>query len=136
ASSSSLTRDVSGRLDTERMSMPRLSFVCVVHREQGHLVRLAASILDQPDADVELVAIDDASSDHAPGLLDDLAQSDPRVRVRHLEGRVGLAQGRNFGLELADGDYVWFVRSTGYLLSGSIAAVAERLEASTSGRPP
>jgi CDP-glycerol glycerophosphotransferase len=109
--------------------MPKLSFVCVVHREQGHLVRLAASILDQANADVELIAIDDASPDHAPALLDELAQRDPRVRVRHLESRVGLAEGRNLGLALAAGEYVWFVRSTGYLLPGSIAAVTERLEA-------
>jgi len=84
--------------------MPTLSFVCVVHREQGHLVRLAASILDHADASIELVAIDDASPDHAPALLDDLAQRDPRVRVRHLEHRAGLAAGRNLGLDLAEGD--------------------------------
>jgi CDP-glycerol glycerophosphotransferase len=108
--------------------MPRLSFVCVVHREQGHLVRLAESILDQEEVDVELVAIDDASPDHAPALLDELAQRDPRVRVRHLNGRVGLGEGRNLALDLVAGDYVWFVESTDLLPAGSIAAVAQRLE--------
>ena len=107
--------------------MPRLSFVCVVHREQGHLVRLAESILDQEEVDVELVAIDDASPDHAPALLDELAQRDPRVRVRHLNSRVGLGEGRNLALDLVAGDYVWFVQSTGLLPAGSIAAVAQRL---------
>lgn len=107
--------------------MPRLSFVCVVHREQGHLVRLAESILDQEEVDVELVAIDDASPDHAPALLDELAQRDPRVRVRHLNSRVGLGEGRNLALDLVAGDYVWFVRSTGLLPAGSIAAVAQRV---------
>src|SRR5207302_6247082 len=122
ASSSSLTRDVSGRLDTEPPPMPRLSFVVVVHREQGHLSRLVSSILDQPATDVEIVAIDDASPDHGPALLDDLARHDPRVRVRHLAERVGLAQGRNLAMDLVEGDYVWFVRATDWLPPGSIAA--------------
>lgn len=108
--------------------MPRLSFVVVAHREQGHLVRLAASILDQGSADVELVAIDDASPDHGPALLDELARRDERVRVRHLNARVGLAEGRNLALGLVEGDYVWFVRATDIVPPGSIAAVLRTLE--------
>jgi CDP-glycerol glycerophosphotransferase len=108
--------------------MPKLSFVCVVHREQGHFVRLAASILDQGHPDVELVAIDDASPDHAPELLDDLARRDQRVRVRHLDRRTGLAAGRNLALDLIDGDYVWFVHSTDLVPPDSIAEVTRRLD--------
>jgi CDP-glycerol glycerophosphotransferase len=123
-----LTCDVSGRLDTEQQPVPRLSFVVVAHREQGHLERLAASILDQGSPDVELVAIDDASRDHGPALLDELARRDERVRVRHLRARVGLAKGRNLALELVAGDYVWFVRATDIVPPGSISAVLRALE--------
>jgi CDP-glycerol glycerophosphotransferase len=97
----------------------------VVHREQGWLPELAASVLDQPFADFELVAIDDASPDHAPELLDQLAERDSRVRVKHLAERAGLGEARNAGLELAEGEYVWFVNSTDLVRSLSVPADAD-----------
>jgi CDP-glycerol glycerophosphotransferase len=110
--------------------MPLLSLVLVVHREQAYLEELARSALDQAGEDVELVAIDDASPDHAPAILDALAADDPRVRVRHLPERAGLPVARDAGLELAEGEYVWFVESTDLIAPGAPAAVAERLRES------
>ncbi|HEY1594875.1 MAG TPA: bifunctional glycosyltransferase family 2 protein/CDP-glycerol:glycerophosphate glycerophosphotransferase, partial [Thermoleophilaceae bacterium] len=94
------------------MSTPAISLVLVVHREQGWLPELAASLLGQPLGEFELVAIDDASPDHAPELLDELAERDPRVRVKHLSERVGRGEARNAGLDMAEGEYVWFVETT------------------------
>jgi CDP-glycerol glycerophosphotransferase len=110
---------------------PRLSVVLVVHREQAYIEECTASVLDQGFEDVELVAIDDASPDHGPALLDELAGRDPRVRVRHLPERAGLGAARNLGLEMAGGDYVWFARTTDRLPSGALAAVADRLAATS-----
>ena len=108
--------------------MPRLSLAVVVHREQGYLETLMASILDQAPPDVEVVAIDDASPDHAPALLDALAGADPRVRVRHLPSRVGPGEGRNLALDMANGDYVWFVRTTDLVAPGALSAALDRLD--------
>jgi CDP-glycerol glycerophosphotransferase len=108
--------------------MPKLTFVLAVYREQAYLRECAASILDQDGADVELIAIDDASPDHAPELLDELAERDPRVQVRHLESRAGAGEARNLGLEAASGDYVWFLNTTDRLPAGALAPVAKRLD--------
>jgi CDP-glycerol glycerophosphotransferase len=94
------------------VSTPVLSLILVVHREQGWLPELAGSVLGQELADLELIAVDDASPDHAPELLDKLAERDPRVRVKHLPERVGRGSARNIGLDLASGEYVWFVETT------------------------
>jgi CDP-glycerol glycerophosphotransferase len=93
------------------VSTPVLSLIVVVHREQGWLPELAESVLGQPFADLELIAVDDASPDHAPEFLDELAGRDSRVRVKHLSERVGRGEGRNIGLELASGEFVWFVET-------------------------
>jgi CDP-glycerol glycerophosphotransferase len=45
-------------------------------------------------------------------MLDELAERDPRVRVRHLDTRMGPGGARNLGLEMAEGSYVWFVNTT------------------------
>src|SRR4051794_29092895 len=106
---------------------PLLTFVLAVHREQAYVRECAASILDQPFTDLELIAIDDASPDHVPELLDELAERDARVRVRHLPARAGLGEARNLALAEASGDYVWFVDATDRLPPGSRAAVVDRL---------
>jgi CDP-glycerol glycerophosphotransferase len=111
--------------------MPTISFVLAVHSEQAYLRACAASVLEQRFGDVELIAIDDASPDHAPALLDELAAADPRVTVRHVERRLGRGGARDLGLELARGDYVWFVETTDTVAPGALAAVAERLAAET-----
>ena len=105
--------------------MPLLSFVVVAHREQAYLEGCAEALLAAPD--VELVAVDDASPDHGPELLDALAARDERVRVLHLRERSGLGPGRDAGLAHATGDFVWFVHAPDRPAPGAVAAVAERL---------
>jgi CDP-glycerol glycerophosphotransferase len=107
--------------------MSMLSFVLAVHGEQAFIEECAASILGQGVDDLELVVIDDASPDHGPALLDQLAERDPRVTVEHLEKRVGFGAARNLGLERASGDYVWFVNTTDRLPAGAIPRVADVL---------
>jgi CDP-glycerol glycerophosphotransferase len=109
--------------------MPLLSFVLVVHGEQGYLEECVSSILGQPEADLELIAIDDASPDHGPALLDQLAERDERMTVTHLDERHGPAA-RNLGLERAAGDYVWFVETTDRLPHGALAGAVEELRRS------
>jgi CDP-glycerol glycerophosphotransferase len=112
-----------------RRSTPKLTFVLVVHGEQAYLEECTASLLGQDFDGVELVAVDDASPDHAPELLDELAARDPRVRVLHLQDRVGLGEARNLALAEAAGDYVWFVHTTDVLRRGALPAIARRLRA-------
>jgi CDP-glycerol glycerophosphotransferase len=107
--------------------MPTVSCVLVVHSEQAYVRPCVESILGQDLADVELVAIDDAATGHAPAVLDALAAADPRVTVHHAERRLGRGGARDLGLELARGDYVWLVEATDTVAPGALAAVAETL---------
>src|SRR4051812_8308078 len=111
---------------------PALSVVLAVHGEQAYLRECAASVLEAGVDEVELVAVDDASRDHAPELLDELAERDPRVRVHHLADRAGPGTARNLGLELAAGEYVWFANTTDRVVHGAVAATTRRLR---SGAP-
>jgi CDP-glycerol glycerophosphotransferase len=108
--------------------MPVLSIVLVVHGEQAFIEECAASVLGQEgSADVELIAIDDASPDHGPDVLDRLAERDSRIRVEHLAERVGPAEARARGVAEASGEYVWFVNTTDRLPDGALAAVLAKL---------
>jgi CDP-glycerol glycerophosphotransferase len=107
--------------------MPLLSLIVPVHAVQGYLRECLDSILTQSHADLEIVAIDDASPDHCGAILDEFAARDTRVRVVHVHDNVGLGPARNIGLDLAKGEYVWFVDSDDWLADGALRAIATKL---------
>jgi CDP-glycerol glycerophosphotransferase len=107
--------------------MPFLSVIVPVHAVQGFVRECLDSILDSSFADLELIAVDDDSPDHCPSILDEYAARDPRVRVLHLESAVGPGPARNLGLEMATGEYVWFVDGDDILAEGALPAVVRKL---------
>lgn len=107
--------------------MPFLSIIVPVYAVQGYVRECVDSILSQTFTDVEVIAVDDRSPDHCPEILDELAERDPRVRVVHLDTNVGLGLARNVGLDLASGEYVWFVDSDDWLPAGALHAIATKL---------
>jgi CDP-glycerol glycerophosphotransferase len=109
--------------------MSLLSFVIPVHGVQGYLRQCLDSILAQSFTDLEVVAVDDASTDHCGRILDSYAARDPRIRVLHLPSNVGLGEARNIGLAEATGDYVWFVDSDDWIAAGCLRPIAARLTA-------
>jgi CDP-glycerol glycerophosphotransferase len=105
----------------------RLSVVVPVYNAERYLARCLDSILTNPQADMEVIAVDDASPDDSAKLLDEYAAADPRLTVVHLDANRGLGGARNAGLDRATGEYVWFVDADDWLPDGTISAVLERL---------
>jgi glycosyltransferase involved in cell wall biosynthesis len=78
------------------------------HNRAGEVGRAASSVLAQNVGNLELVIVDDSSSDETPDVLDRLASQDGRVRVVRTEETVGPCVARNRGLEVAQGELVAF----------------------------
>jgi CDP-glycerol glycerophosphotransferase len=110
------------------MTTPRLSVALVVYREQAYLRECVSAILEQSFQDVEFVAVDNASPDHGPEILDELAAKDPRLVVHRLGRSVSLGEARGVALERVSGDYLWFVETTDLLPADALGAVADRLD--------
>jgi succinoglycan biosynthesis protein ExoO len=67
------------------------------------------SVLAQTHADLELIIVDDASTDGSNEVISGLAEGDPRIRVIVLNRNVGLASARNHGIDAAAGDWITFL---------------------------
>jgi CDP-glycerol glycerophosphotransferase len=104
-----------------------LSIIVPVYKVQGYLRQCLESLLDPEVPDLEVIAVDDCSPDSCGAILDEFAERDRRVRVEHLSENVGLGEARNVGLDLATGDYVWFVDSDDHATEGAVRAICERL---------
>lgn len=88
---------------------PRISIIVPVHNAALTISRCLNSILGQKVKDIEVLCIDDASKDASLRILRDVAASDARVRVFENAENMGVAYTRNRGIDLARGDYVFFV---------------------------
>ncbi len=88
---------------------------------------ILGGLTDAAAANVEVVAVDDASPDRCGELLHAYATRRPAMRTVTLPNNVGLGLARNAGLKASTGRYVWFVDSDDWLPPGSVPAVLERL---------
>ena len=90
--------------------MPALSVIVPVYNAEAYLKTCIESILNQSWKDLELLLIDDGSTDSSPQICDQFARYDQRVHVIR-QTNAGAAAARNHGLDLASGSYITFVDS-------------------------
>ena len=105
----------------------RVSVVLPVHNTREYLPDALAS-LDRQALDassLQVVAVDDGSTDGSGELLDDWARSHPHAVVMHQENSGWPGQPRNRGLQAATGAYVFFMDSDDYLGDGALRRMAD-----------
>lgn len=95
--------------------MPHITILTAVYNAADTLPRCLDSLLGQTLADIEVICIDDASTDASPAILDGYARRDTRVRVIHLATNGGQARARNAGLAQARGEYIGMVDADDWL---------------------
>ncbi len=91
-----------------------LSVIVPVYNVERYLDRCVESILNQTYQDLELILVDDGSTDASPALCNAWASRDSRVRVIHQQN-AGPSVARNSGLAAAQGEWITFVDSDDYL---------------------
>lgn len=93
---------------------PTVSIIVPVYRAAETLGRCVDSILHQEFKDLELLLVDDGSTDGSAALCDAYARQDDRVRVFHQQNQ-GVSAARNLGLQYAQGEYLQFADSDDWL---------------------
>ena len=102
---------------TDRKS--KVSIIVPVYNVENYLKRCVDSLTRQSLAGIEILLIDDGSTDRSGELCDELAGTDLRISVYHKENE-GQGIARNLGLQKATGTYVAFLDSDDYLPDASV----------------
>ena len=89
---------------------PKVSVIIPVYNVEKYLNRCMQSILNQTLKEIEIILVDDGSTDNSPVLCDEYARNENRVKVIHKENE-GLGFARNSGMEVAIGEFVAFCDS-------------------------
>lgn len=94
---------------------PVISVIIPVYNAGRYLRRSLDSVLRQTLRDIEIVCVDDGSTDDSLAILAEYAGRDSRVRVESLCENGGVGQARNRGIELAWGEYIYFLDSDDWI---------------------
>ena len=102
--------------------MPKISFIIPIYNVAPYLAKCLESVLTQTISDIEVICINDGSTDDSAIILQNYAQKDNRIKIINQKNQ-GISAARNAGLKVVQSDYVMFVDSDDYIVSD----MAERL---------
>lgn len=98
----------------------KVSVIVPVYNAKDTLKRCLESIINQTYSNLEIILVDDGSSDGSGKLCDEYANKDNRIVVKHTKN-CGVSAARNTGFNLSTGEFICFVDSDDYLQIGLIS---------------
>lgn len=109
--------------------MPQISILVAVYNTAPYLPQCLDSLCGQTLRDIQIICIDDCSTDQSPQILADYAQRDARITLLRTPHNSGQAAARNLGLQIATGEFTTFVDSDDWLapdaLEQALGALAQ-----------
>ena len=109
--------------------MPQISILVAVYNTAPYLPQCLDSLCGQTLHDIQIICIDDCSTDQSPQILADYARRDARITLLRTPHNSGQAAARNLGLQIATGEFTTFVDSDDWLapdaLEQALGALAQ-----------
>lgn len=90
------------------MKEPKISIIIPVYQVGRYLNRCLDSVINQTYKNLEIILVDDGSTDESPSICDEYSSKDERILVIHQHNQ-GVSIARNSGLDIASGEYIGFV---------------------------
>lgn len=108
--------------------MMLLSFIVPVYNVEEYLEECLDSLVSQdiPCDEYEIICIDDGSTDKSGEILDDYAEKYQNIIVIHKENG-GVSSARNCGIDIAKGEYIWFVDADDFIKANCLSLVKSKI---------
>ena len=107
--------------------MPTVSVIIPVYNKENYIETSLRSVLEQPFRDLEIIAVNDGSTDQSLNILKRMTQSDDRITVVDIPNS-GVSNARNIGLAHATGEWIQFLDADDLLEPSYLTAVMKILE--------
>lgn len=104
----------------------RLSILVPAYNVEGWVTRCLDSIFNQDVPSVEVVVVDDGSSDATYRVIEEYARQHVNLRLFHKHNE-GVGAARNYLLDKACGEFIWFVDSDDYIAEGALRHIFSEL---------
>lgn len=106
----------------------KVSVIVPVYNQMKYIRTCILSIQNQTLKDIEIICVDDASSDETSNIIRELMRQDIRIRYRRNERNLGPGISRNVGLDMAKGKYLIFLDSDDYFEKDMLRTVYDMAE--------
>lgn len=110
---------------------PLISIIVPIYNVEKYLERCIDSLLRQTYKNIEIILVDDGSTDHSPKMIDEYQSQNKKIKVIHQKNG-GLSNARNNGLEIAKGEYIAFIDSDDYISDDYIEYLYKLIEENNS----
>ena len=107
--------------------MPLFSFIIPIYNTDLYLNTCIDSLISQKSFNLEIILVDDGSTDKSPAICDHYKSEFPFIKVIHKKNE-GLGNARNSGLDLATGHYISFIDSDDWLSPHMVGKLKEILQ--------
>ena len=101
---------------------PKVSVIIPVYNTEKYLRQCLDSVIHQSLREIEIICVDDGSTDSSARILEKYRAEDARIKMIH-QGNAGLSAARNTGLRAARGEYVYFIDSDDYVETNALEFV-------------
>lgn len=108
------------------MNSKKLSIIIPVYNVEKYLDDCLKSIIKQYIEEIEIILIDDGSTDKSGYICDKYSKDYEYIHVIHKENG-GLSSARNVGIKEARGEYIWFVDSDDYIANNAIVKIMDKI---------
>lgn len=109
------------------MANELISIIIPIYNVEPYLSRCVESVLQQTYTDIEIILVDDGSTDNCGKMCDAYGKLDERIRVVHKK-HGGQSSARNYGLKMAHGEYIGFVDSDDYIAKDMYEVLIEYMQ--------
>lgn len=106
--------------------MPKVSVIIPVYNVEKYLRQCMDSVIGQTLKDIEIICVNDGSTDNSGKILDEYAKKDKRIKVIHQDNK-GLGAARNVGINLATSTYLYFVDSDDWIDKTCLEKLYQRI---------
>ena len=113
------------------MNHPKISIIIPVYNVEKYLRECLDSVVNQTFSDLEIICVDDGSTDSSGAILEEYAAKDSRFVVLH-QSNAGQSTARNKGLDIVSGEYILFVDSDDKIALDTIEKTYEAARISAS----
>lgn len=110
---------------------PVVSVIVPIYNVEKYLYDCINSICNQSLKDIEIILINDGSTDNSGSIIDDFASNDARIRALH-KNNAGVSSARNDGIRIARGEYLYIMDSDDYIEPFALELMYECVRASSS----
>ena len=108
--------------------MTKISVIIPVYNVEKYLDKCVSSVIEQDMPDLEIIICDDASNDGSLNIIENYKKKDSRIKlIAHKENQ-GLSVSRNDGMEIASGEYIFFLDSDDYIKQNVLTTLYQKIK--------